>query len=389
VAPAAPDQSPIPADLPPNAGALRAAFDGAQRHTVGIEDEVMLLDPDSLELAPLARAVLARLGEDQRFKLELPSSQLEIVTPPSSDLSEVAGSLMEGRRDLARAIEDIARPASAGVHPFSAGVGELNDLDRYHPTIEEFGTIASRQLVAALQVHVGVGDADRALAIYNHVRSYLPLLAALAANAPFYEGRDTGLASVRPKLGELLPRQGVPPAIESWERLADAFAWGAASRSFPSPRTWWWELRLHPAYGTLEFRVPDGQSSVADAIAVAGMIQALVAWLGERHDGGERLDVVDSWRIAENRWSACRRGVEGAMADLQTGTRRSTRESILELIEELTPAARSLGSQRTLEHARRLVAVNGAIAQRGAAQSGGPRAATAWLAERFLEPYPG
>src|SRR5205085_6691918 len=98
---------------------------------------------------------------------------------------------------------------------------------RYEPVMRAYGPIASRQLVCALQVHVSIGDADRALAVYNAARSYMPLLAALAANAPFYESRDTGLASVRPKLGELLPRQGVPPAIESWEAYAEPFRWVA------------------------------------------------------------------------------------------------------------------------------------------------------------------
>src|SRR5207302_7619401 len=132
---------------------------------------------------------------------------------------------------------------------------ELNRLERYERTIREYGVRAQRQLVCALQVHVSVGDADGALAVYNAARSYLPLLAALAANAPFYEGHDTGLASVRPKLAELLPRQGVPPAIASWEAYAGALSWGAGTGAFPDPGMWWWELRPHPQFGTLEFRV--------------------------------------------------------------------------------------------------------------------------------------
>jgi carboxylate-amine ligase len=352
---------------------------------VGIEDEVMLLSPGKLELVADAPRVLALLDGDPRFKLELPASQIEIVTSSTARVEEAAASLLESRRALDARVGGIVRLAAAGVHPFSSGTGELNRLPRYAPTIAEFGPIAERQLVCALQVHVSVGDSDRALAIYNCARSYLPLLAALAANAPFYEGRDTGLASVRPKIGELLPRQGIPPAFPSWDAYAEALAWGAATGTFASPQTWWWELRLHPRFGTLEFRVPDAQSTVEDAAAIAAVTQALVAWLGERHERGERLPVADTWRIEENRWSACRYGVEGEMAELHTGTRRPTRALLSELVEQLGPAAARLRSQPALGRARAMIDVNGAIAQRRAAGRGGAQAVARWLAERFLE----
>jgi glutamate---cysteine ligase / carboxylate-amine ligase len=201
----------------PTAAELRARFDAARPYTVGIEDEVMVLDPGTFELAPRATQVLARLNNDLRFKLELPAAQLEIIVPPSATVPEAARALLEGRRDLAARAEGLVRLAGAGFHPTSSGAGELNQTPRYRRTIREYGEIAERQLVCALQVHVAVPGADRALAVYNAARDYLPWLAALGANAPFYEGRDTGLASVRVKIGELLPRQGVPPAIDSWE----------------------------------------------------------------------------------------------------------------------------------------------------------------------------
>jgi carboxylate-amine ligase len=385
----APDHRPIPPPARPNAdefgaGALRAAFDRAAPYTVGIEDEVMLLHPETLELAPLAQELITRMDGDERFKLELPASQLEILSPISTSVSEVGGGLLEARRVAAAHANGLVTLASAGVHPFSSGVGELNRLDRYQQTFEEYGSVASRQLVCALQVHVAVGGAERALAVYNAARAYLPLLAALAANAPLYEGHDTGLASVRPKLSGLLPRQGVPPAIDSWESLADAFRWGAAAGAFPEPRTWWWELRPHPRYGTLEFRVPDGQSTVADAIAVAAVVQALVVWLAERHDAGERLHVAPSWRIEENRWSACRHGVAGTMADLRTGAPTATSELLHALIERLAPAAERLGAGSSIAHARELVGHNGALAQRQVFAAAGSRALAGWLAGRFL-----
>lgn len=369
--------------------ALRAPFDGGPHYTVGIEEEVMLLEPETLELSPRAPEVIASFEGDPRFKLELPASQVEIVTTPAATVAEAVADLLRSRRELTDRTSGIARPGAAAVHPFSPGSGELNQLERYEHTIIEFGPVARRQLVCALQVHVAVPGADRALAVYNAARSYLPLIAALAANGPFYEGRDSELASVRPKLSELLPRQGVPPAIASWEQYAEALAWGAASGAFPAARTWWWELRLHPGWGTLEFRVPDAQTTVADAAAIIALAHALTVWLGERHDSGERLASDASWRIAENRWSACRHGIEGRMADLHTGELAPTRELLEGLIDTLSPVANRLGAGAELERARSLIACNGALTQRRCAASEGVSAVARMLAERFLEPWPG
>jgi len=371
---------------PPTAAEVRARFDAAPAYTVGIEDEVMVLDPETHELAPRAREVLARAGGDPRFKLELPASQLEILAPPRATVPEAAAALLEGRRELAALGDGLVRLAAAGFHPSSPGVGELNDIPRYRRTIREYGEIAERQLVCALQVHVAVPDADRALAVYNAARDYLPWLAALAANAPFYEGHDTGLASVRAKVGELLPRQGIPPALESWEQYTNALAWGVASGMFPDPSSWWYELRPHPLYGTLELRVPDGQTTVADAAAIAAVAQALMAWLGDRHDRDELAGAAPTWRIEQNRWSACRYGVEGVMGDLHTGATRPTRECLHELLDVLEPVASRLAARSALTRARELVEVNGGMAQRVVALQDGIPAVAGWLANRFLEP---
>jgi carboxylate-amine ligase len=197
------------------------------------------------------------------------------------------------------------------------------------------------------------------------------------------------LASIRPKLGELLPRQGIPPAFGSWAEYAAALRWGADSGCFPDAGAWWWELRPHPRWGTLEFRVPDSQSTVGDAAAIAAVIQALVVWLAERHEAGEPGAAAPTWRIEENRWSACRYGVEGQMVDEATGTRRSTRAALEELLDSLAPIADRLGASRALERARTLVETNGAIAQRLVGQETGAAGVARWLAERFLEPRVG
>jgi carboxylate-amine ligase len=348
----------------------------------------MLLDPVSFGLAPRAQEILGLLGGDPRFTPELPASQLEIVTTPAATVTEAARQLSSARQDLVQRTRGLVAPAAAGVHPFSPGSGELNQLPRYEYTLERNGPVIARQLVCAFQVHVALGSADTALGVFNAARSYLPLLGALAANSPYYEGRDTGMASVRPKISELLPRQGVPPPIESWDEHAEDMNWGLAADAF-KPGSWWWELRPHRRFGTLEFRVPDAQTTVGEAAAIAAVIQSLVARLAQRAQNGEQLPVAPTWRIAENRWSACRDGVLGQMSDLQTGQVRPTRVWLHQLIDELEPVAGALHCSEELARARALIDRNGAINQLQVARRHGVEALGPWLSRGFLAPWPG
>ncbi len=363
---------------------LRATFDAPAPLTVGIEEEVMLLDGATLDLAPRAEEVLVTAGGDGRFKLELPAAQLELVSLPCDTVGEAAGQLHASRRALHAAANGVGRLAAAGAHPLSAREGVLNPHERYRHTREEFGPVARVQLVFGLHVHVRVSGAERAVAVHNALRSYLPQLAALAANAPFYAGSDSGLASVRPKISELLPRQGVPPALADLGELVQAWRWGAAAGTMPRARQWWWELRLHPTLGTIEVRVPDQQTTVAESAAVAAVIHALVAALAEGYDDGRPLAVHPTWRIAENRWSAGRHGLAGTLADLDTGEPRPARDSLRALLEWLAPAAARVGCLGELEAAERVVTANGSERQRQMADDVGLEGLVGWLADRFL-----
>jgi glutamate---cysteine ligase / carboxylate-amine ligase len=357
---------------------LRAAFDAGAPMTVGLEEELMLLDLATLDLTARAADVLERVEGDPRFKPELPAAQLEIVLLPAASVGEGTAALRAARGDLAAAANGIGVLAGAGAHPFAATEGALSSGERYEALAREYGSIARRQLVFGLHVHVAVRPADRALAVYNALRGYLPLIAALAANAPYHAGVDTGLASVRPTISTLLPRQGVPPPLASWEELAAALRWAGIE-----PAQWWWEARLHTGFGTVEVRVPDTQTTVGETGAIAAFVHALVAWLAQRHADGDALDPAPSWRIAENRWSACRYGLEGTMADLATGEVAPTRERIGALLVELEPVARRLGCAAELAGID--LAANGAMRQREAGHAASPaHAVTAWLAGRFL-----
>ena len=363
--------------------AARAAFDGVSRLTLGVEDEVMLLHPETLDLMPADEEVLARIADDGRFRREFVASQLEIGSAVCRGAGEAAGELLEGRRALRDALAGAARLAAAGTHPFAAAVGALTPGRRFAALADAYRWAAPRALVSAMHIHVAVPGADRALAVHNALRSYLPDLAALAGNAPFHEGLDTGLASLRPKLCEGLPRQGLPPAFASWSDLVGFVAWGRAGGLFPDASQLWWELRLHPYYGTLEVRVPDAQTTPRDCAGVIAAAHGLVAWLVERHDAGEVLPVHDGARIAENRQRALRYGLHGTMADLDTGAPEPTRERLALLLERIAPAAERAGSGPELELARAMLAGNGADRQRALAEELGVRGMTRRLAELF------
>ena len=239
--------------------------------------------------------------------------------------------------------------------------------------------------MCALQVHVAVGSADATLAVYNALRGHLPELAALAANAPFHAGRDTGLrvgaaADRRRCCRARACRRRSRPGRRSRRCCA-----GDGLGAVPEPRRWWWELRPHVAFGTLELRVLRRADDLAEAAAVAAFAHALVAWLAERHDAGEPLGAPETWRIAENRWVGLPRTASTAsFADLETGERRPVREVLRERLEQLAPVAERLGCAAELAGARALAERNGALRQRAVAAERACRLAR-WLAERLLE----
>ena len=205
----------------------------------------------------------------------------------------------------------------------------ITQAERYLQIADEYVWAASRSLVCGLHIHIGVPGAERALAVYNALRSYVPELAALGANSPFSDGVDTGMASVRPKFNEIYPRSGIPPAFASWTDLVRFVDWGRSGGLFPDQSHFWWELRLHLVHGTIEIRAVDTQTSVEDAAAIVAFIQALVAELAERFDDGRLGPAHETHWIAENAWRAHRYGVRGWLVDLDTGGRVMTRDGSL------------------------------------------------------------
>jgi carboxylate-amine ligase len=362
---------------------LAERFVDSGRTTFGLEEEIMVLHPETLDLLP--RGVELLEGLDDRFKAELPAAHVEIASSPATSFDSLALELAECRRLLAAHMGDRARLAVAGVHPFSDRFGVVNAGERYELLLAKYGDVVRQQLVCGLHLHVGLGGPDRTLAVYNAMRSYLPQIAALAANSPIYDGRDTTLASMRPLLSGMLPRMGVPPPLGSFDEYAYALNWGLERERMGRPAEWWWEMRLHGALGTLEIRVPDGQTTLQDALAIGAVTAGTGVWLADLFDADDLPPTVPSWQINENRWSALHAGMNATLIDFETGGLRPASDSVDELLDRIEPAVARLGGTPHLARAREIAKNSGAERQRELFHTSGPFAVTEWLADRFLE----
>ncbi len=314
---------------------LKAMFSSTVVGTVGFEEELLLVQRGNWLPADVG-AVVAAI-DDPRVKRELPACQLEIATSVHKDVTSAIEELRSCRALIASACGPDLAAIATPVHPLVDGPTALSPTDRAAGLGTRYREVISRQLVSSLQVHLAFGDASCTLGVYHALRDLLPELAALAGAAPFAGGRDTGLCSVRPVIASQLPRQGVPPIIMSWEQFAEDLTWLGQGGSAASE--WWWELRPHLGYGTLELRVLDVQATVDRTSALAHFVHALAARLTDLYYLGELPQPAPSWRIAENRWSALRDGVRGELLDLRTGEPRPTSRRLHDLIDASEPYA--------------------------------------------------
>lgn len=349
---------------------LRAGFGGNAAATVGLEEELIVVDAGSLEPVDDVDSVLGSTL-DRRITHEFRASQLELVIPPAQTAGRLSRILGNARLGLIGALHGRARILAAGGHPTAKAPIRVTNLPRYREIAVDHPWATRRGLPTGLHVHVAAGGPDEALAIYNACRSYLPELAALTANSPFFEGTDSGLASSRLKLTEDFPRSGVPPLFESWEDFASFLSWGTAGGLFPNLTHCWWDLRLRPEYGTLEFRVADSQTSLDETAAVVAVCQSLVAALSARYAAGEELYAHATHMVNENRWRALRGGLDGYLVDYSSGIAQPARERLTRLLLDLEPHAGAIGCADELAHAWPMIAQNGAARQRAIAAKHG------------------
>jgi carboxylate-amine ligase len=315
--------------------------------------------------------------DGSRRQLELFESMLELTTGVRSTAEEVLAELGELRREAAGALEP------HGLSLLAAGTHPLADPERQHvrrvPELQDFmrygGPAVRVQVCCGVHVHVAVESADACLVAIESVLPWLPALLALSSNSPYFDGRETGYASTRAEILSRLPRSGAPPpyrTLEEWEAFARRLvALGLAD----DYRRIWWDVRPHPRLGTVEIRIADQPTDVALSAAVAGLLQAMVV-------GATRRAPVDRAVYAQNRFAALRFGASAELIH-PDGTRLATPSELLaELIEEVEPVSRRLGSDRLVAELPAVARRTQADAQLARGRAEGLRALCTWLAER-------
>jgi len=359
------------------------AFGRTAPFTVGIEEEFQLLSAESHELVPRFEEV-ANAAADGRVRRELMTSVLEAATGIHTTVGEAMAEVREIRallRDAAAARGALI--ASAGTHPFSRWEHqEITDKPRYQGVVDELRWVAEQVAIFGLHVHVAVASPEAAIAVVTSLRTHVPELLALSANSPFWQARETGLASTRSKVFEAMPRSGLPPALGSFGEFTELVARGTASGFFDDYTYLWWDVRPHPKLGTVELRAFDAQTRVESVAALAALGQSLAATYADRP-----LEPQPRSLIAENKWRAARYGLDAELVDLASGRTRSARDAVRELAETAAAAADRLACSDELAGIEALLERgSGADEQRLVHDRGESLLAVAqWLAETTVE----
>ena len=330
---------------------MNIVFSSSERPTLGVEIEVQVVDESgALATDTAATKILAELGDEPGYKHELLECTIEVITG-------VCENVDEARADLSGKLErliDVAdglgyRILCTGTHPFSAWADQTVSPDpRYHRLIEDCQWTARRLLIFGVHTHVGVGSGEEAIAISNGLATFIPHFLALSSSSPFWQGRDTGLASVRSKVFESLPTAGLPYLMENWGQFQRFMRTLIAAGTIRTIREVWWDIRPHPGFGTLELRICDGIPTLDELCAMVALSQSLVVWLGEQYNSGIELPVHKQWTIRENKWRAARWGLEADIIRDEDGNVMSLRRSIHDLVEKLEPCAKALGCHQVL-----------------------------------------
>jgi carboxylate-amine ligase len=314
-------------------------------YTIGIEEELMIVDAESLELVNAIEQLLAD-APDGDIKPELMESVCEIATSPCANIREANHELC----DLRRKVRDVAAGkglaiASAGTHPFAMWEDQrIVARPRYRDLIDALRFVARQELIFGMHVHVGIDDADKAIHVANGMRVHVPVLLALSANSPFWRADNTGLMSTRTPIFRAFPRVGIPPAYRDWEDYDERIGFMVESGVMEDYTYLWYDVRPHPKLGTVEIRACDAQTRVEHTIGLAALIQAMVKELAEHFDAGEPLSDYPWEMLDENKFLAARHGLDGQIIDLPTKERVPTRDLARRLLGRLREHAEDLGA---------------------------------------------
>jgi glutamate---cysteine ligase / carboxylate-amine ligase len=321
-------------------------------YTVGIEEEVMLLDPEDWTLAQRSDDVLPRLPDAlaAHVSAETHQAAIELNTDAHARVADAIAELRHLRTWLAEELAGLGLAvAAAGTHPTALWTEtRVSPASRYQVIQRTMADLARREPTFALHVHVGVPDADRAIRLLNRLRAHLPMLLALSANSPFWQGRATGLASTRTSVFGAFPRTGIPRRFTSYDDWVHTVDTLLRSGAFPEPTFLWWDVRPQPRLGTVEVRVMDAQTDLDATAALVALVQSLARL--ELEDGYAPDVLVDAEEVLEeNRFLAARDGIEADLLDPEAELRRPARAQLRLLLEALRPHADALECRLELE----------------------------------------
>jgi glutamate---cysteine ligase / carboxylate-amine ligase len=359
----------------------------AHAFTVGVEEEFQIVDPETWELRSHVSQLIASGAPafGDQIKRELHQSIVEVGTKICADVHELEGEVCRIRRDLADSAERVGlRIAAAGTHPFSRWIDQvLSPGERYDNIVEEMQQLARSLLIFGLHIHVAVPDRTTTIDLLNEARYFLPHLLALSTSSPFWQGRDTGLKSYRTTVFRRFPRSGIPDHFNSWSEYEEYLQLLVELRCIDNGKKLWWDLRPHPTFGTLEFRVCDVPTSPRVTVALAALAQAIVVKLYRLRKENLGFRIYARALIEENKWRAARWGLDGQLIDF--GRRREVpmRDLAIELLGFVDDVLDDLGSRQAAEYVRTILA-EGTSADRQLQvyrDTGDLRAVVRWLVE--------
>jgi glutamate---cysteine ligase / carboxylate-amine ligase len=324
---------------------MDAKFHGPS-YTLGIEEELMILDGETFALANEIDAVIDAHGGkgDGEVKHELLQSVLEIATPVCKDLAEAGRHVRRLRREVseAAAARGLAI-GSAGTHPTALWEEQRVSAEpRYRELIAALKFIARQEIIFGLHVHVGIDDPEKAIHIANGMRVHVPILLALSANSPYWRSDETGLASTRMPIFRAFPRVGIPPYYENWDDYERRIDFMVEAGVMADHTYLWYDVRPHPKFGTVEVRAMDAQTHVEHTLGLAALIQAMVKELSEHFEAGKQLGSYPYEMLDENKWLAARHGLEGELVDLPERRMVSSKELGRRLYDRLREHAQDL-----------------------------------------------
>jgi glutamate---cysteine ligase / carboxylate-amine ligase len=326
----------------------------AHRFTIGVEEEFQIIDPETLELRSHVVQLLsaASHGLGDQVKQEMHQSIVETGTKICDNVGELRLEMHRTRGELVSAAERTGlQVAAAGTHPFSSWIDQvISPGERYQNIVEEMGQLARSLLIFGMHVHVAMPDKQTTIDMMNMVRYFLPHLLSLSTSSPFWMGRNTGLKSFRTTVFRRFPRTGIPETFLSWSEYENFVNLLVRLNCIDNGKKIWWDVRPHPAFGTLEFRMFDVATKVEEAVAIAALTQAIVVKLHKLYTKNISWRLYRRALIEENKWRAARYGIEGKFIDFGKEAEVPMRELMPELLEFVDDVIDELGSRSAVEY---------------------------------------